>query len=165
MANDERTTTGVGKVLRDVIKRIDPEQRLGAFEVWNFWDDAVGVALARRARPSAYRNGVLIVTVSAHAWMQELQFMKDTLRDNLNARLGSDMIRDIYFVSGVVDAANTTPSDATKDDARELATTAPPVALPNIADPDLAAVFRRLVEAQARRRRRPSGETRKPRNR
>ena len=149
MANDERTATGVNKVLRDVLKRIDPEQRLEAFEVWNFWDDVVGSALARRAQPSAYRNGVLIVTVATHAWMQELQFMKDTLRDNLNARLGGKMIRDIYFVSGAVEVAE---PPATK----EVPQPAPrsTIALPEISDPALAATFRRLADAHSRRSRR-----------
>jgi predicted nucleic acid-binding Zn ribbon protein len=150
MAGEERTPTGVGKTLRDVLKRIDSDQRLEAFEVWNFWDDAVGAALARRARPSGCRNGVLIVTVSAHVWMQELQFMKDDLRRSLNARLGKDLIRDIHLVAGAVDSAPPTAGSADDTTAR-LA----PMPLPAIADPQLAAAFQRLVRAHARRRRTP----------
>lgn len=152
MPRDKPHTEDVGGILRNVLKRIDPEQRLQAFEVWNFWNDAVGEALARRAQPSGYRNGVLFVTVAAHAWMQELQFMKEELRQRLNAQLGSEMIRDIDFVSGAVEPP------AQPDDRRPatLPETAPRpvVALPEIADPELAAAFRRLVEAHARRPRR-----------
>lgn len=150
MAADQKRSENVRRILADVLKRIDPEERLHAFEVWNFWNDAVGNALARRAQPSGYRNGVLFVTVAAHAWMQELQFMKETLRERLNARLGSEMIRDISFVSGSVDppvAAD--PPPASEAEATRRAS----ITLPEIDDPELAGVFRRLVEAHSRRRR------------
>lgn len=136
-------------VVGDVLKRIDPEHRMKAFAVWSFWNDAVGVALARRAQPSGYRNGVLFVTVSTHAWMQELQYMKDTLLEHLNGRLGESMIRDIDFVSGAVEpgpSAEATTPDSTAESPPTRA-----IALPVIDDPELAATFERIVRAHARR--------------
>jgi len=150
MPTKKRDSEEVGDVLRAVLARIDPDQRLQAFEVWNFWNDLVGDGLARRAQPSGYRNGVLIVTVAAHAWMQELQFMKETLRVRLNERLGKEMIRDIYFVSGAVPPPAIAESNEPE---HEPAAPASPVELPEISDPELAASFRRLVDAHARRRR------------
>ncbi|MFN8643872.1 MAG: DUF721 domain-containing protein [Candidatus Binatia bacterium] len=90
----------VADALRQVVQRIDPERRLAAYRVWTFWADEVGPAVAARAEPAAFRDGVLSVRVAGAAWMQELQFMKDELRQRLNRRLGAELIRDIYFVSG-----------------------------------------------------------------
>ena len=144
-------------MLRNVLKRIDPEKRLPAFEVWNFWNDIVGDALAQRAQPSGYRNGVLFVTVATHAWMQELQFMKDAMLERLNERLGSKLIRDICFLSGAVEAPSgkqERTSDLVVDPGP-----APQIDLPEMNDPELAAAFRRLIEAHWRRKRRLQGKT------
>jgi hypothetical protein len=152
MPRDKPRSDDVGRILHNVLRRIDPQRRLPAFEVWNFWNDAVGEALARRAQPSGYRNGVLFITVAAHSWMQELQFMKETLRERLNTRLGSEMIRDIEFVSGAVAPPVVTEEPPSTREEVEIAPHRP-IALPEIEDPELAAVFRRLVEAHSRRRR------------
>lgn len=153
MSRDERRGAEVGSVLRDVLKRIDPEKRLRAFEVWNFWGEVAGSVLARRAQPSGYRNGVLFVTVGAHAWMQDLQFMKETLRQRLNERLGSDLIRDITFVSGAVDEVPAQEEDVETDSGGDHSPQ-PSISLPAIDDPELAEVFRRLIQAHTRRKKR-----------
>jgi len=138
----------VGDILQTVLKRVDSEQQLRAYDIWLFWNDEVGEAIARRAQPARFRNGVLFVTVSTHAWMQELQFLKETLRDRLNARLGADLVRDIFFVSGTVDAppaAEEAPADPVTVPGNRF------VPLPAIADPALAAAFARVIEARAKR--------------
>jgi len=97
----DRTRTGtVADTLRRVLQRIDPDHRLEVYRLWTFWREEVGQAIAARAEPAGFRAGVLSVRVNSAAWMQELQFMKEELRERLNARLGADLIRDIYFVSG-----------------------------------------------------------------
>jgi hypothetical protein len=162
MAGEDRRGSGVRSVVGDVLKRIDPEHRLKAFEVWTFWNDAVGERLARRAQPSGYRNGVLFVTVGAHSWLQELQFVKDALLDRLNARLGEEMIRDIYFVSGALDADGATPGDAAETAADAVPSRS--IELPHIADPDLAAAFERVVRAHVRRGPRDAARRRRTRS-
>jgi hypothetical protein len=137
----------VGDVLGDVLKRVDPEQQMRAYSIWNFWNEEVGEGIARRAQPSRFRNGILFVTVATQSWMQELQFMKETIRHRLNARLGAELVRDIFFVSGSIEvrpeAQGTTGE--TPLTGRAL------VALPPIADPVVAEAFARMVEARARR--------------
>jgi len=135
--------------LRDVLTRIDPDKHLRVFEVWNFWNEIVGEALARRAQPSGYRNGVLFITVAAHAWMQELQFMKRPLCERLNARLGSELIRDIDFVCGPIETPSSTPESV----APKSTAPGPSIPLPEIDNPELAAVFQRVVEAHRRQAR------------
>lgn len=132
-------------VLGDVLKRVDPEQQMRTYGIWNFWADEVGELIARRAQPSHFRNGILFVTVATQSWMQELQFMKETIRERLNARLRAELVRDIFFVSGSITAP--TPAEIPEKPLRGRAL----VALPPIADPTLAAAFTRIVEARAQR--------------
>ncbi len=132
-----------------------------AYSIWTFWNDEVGEGIARRAQPSRFRNGILFVTVATQSWMQELQFMKEKIRDRLNARLGAELVRDIFFVSGSIAAPPEAPGTSVGETplpGRAL------VALPPIADPALAEAFTRVVEARARRVARSRGiATKKPR--
>jgi len=151
---DDRTTrrrdtgaTRVGVALDAVLKRVDPEEHLRVYGVWSFWTEEVGDLIARRARPAYFRNGVLVVTVATHAWMQELRFLKESMRQRLNGRLGADLIRDLHFVAGPLDSASADrapPPDATPL-GRSL------VSVPAIGDPELAAAFARILEARAQR--------------
>jgi predicted nucleic acid-binding Zn ribbon protein len=142
-------------VLGDVLKRIDPEQQMRVYSIWNFWNAEVGDLIARRAQPSRFRNGILFVSVATQSWMQELQFMKETLRERLNARLGAELVRDIFFVSESIGAPTHEAPRARPLSGRAL------VALPPIADPAVSAAFKRVIEARAQRLARGRGATRK----
>ncbi|HVN86397.1 MAG TPA: DUF721 domain-containing protein [Candidatus Binatia bacterium] len=142
-------------ILPTVLQRVDPDRQLRAYAIWSFWNEEVGDAIAQRAQPARVRNGILFVTVSSHAWMQELQFMKDTIRERLNRRLGEldpPLIRDIYFVSGTIPSAAPTAAPAPQSDTpqRDDAQT---VLLPSAGDAELDAAFARILRARARRSR------------
>lgn len=150
MARPRARPDRVADALRQVVQRIDPERRLAAYRLWTFWADVVGAAVAARAEPAAYRDGVLSLRVAGAAWMQELQFMKDDLRQRLNARLGAELIRDIYFVSGAAPRR----AAAARQPVAPPRAVEPPIALPAVSDPELAAVLARLAEAARTRGRR-----------
>jgi predicted nucleic acid-binding Zn ribbon protein len=143
-------------VLSTVLQRADLERELRGYAVWRFWDEEVGAAIAQRAQPTRFRNGILFVAVASHTWMQELQFLKESLRDKLNARLGSvdpPLIRDIYFVSGRISKHASTPqvsvSQATASGDDEPA--AP--ALPSSGNPQFDAVLARIQRASRKLKR------------
>ena len=105
----------------------------------------------REAQPTAFRDGILSVRVSTAAWMQELQFAKEDIRQRLNQRLGTEAVRDVYFVAGgadprprpapvVVHAADDEPEE--------------PIDLPPLRDARLSEVFTRIARAHQRRPRR-----------
>ena len=142
-----RPPSKVDDVLSRVLQRVDPEQQLHAHSIWNFWDEAMGKTIARRARPARFRNGILFVTAANHSWLQELQFMKDDIRERLNTRLGSEIVRDIFFHTGTVVEEPEEPAPAP---ARPPAGN-PLVEVPPIADAEIAAAFARILQARARR--------------
>ena len=145
MARSGRRVEPVADALQQVLQRIDPERRL---EVFRIWAGEVGEAVAARAAPHAFRDGVLSVRVQGAMWMQELQFAKEEIRARLNGRLGAERIRDIYFVSGSEPAPAPTPP---RPSAAPAAAPAPPIDLPPLRDARLAEVFARIARAHQRR--------------
>ena len=146
----DRQPTRVGNTVQRVLQRIDPDQRMNGFKVWTFWDDEVGEVLAKHAQPSGFRAGVLSVSVDSATWMQELHFLKEGLRERLNRRLGDDLIRDIYFVTGTDRSNEQRPAPGRqKTEARPAA--ARPLPMPNIRDKEISALFKRIAKAHAKK--------------
>jgi len=87
--------------------------------------------------------------------------MKDDLRERLNSRLPTALVRDIYFVSGSVKMSQRETAVDSEDPNLDAATS---IALPNIEDARLAAAFDRLATQVAARRGR-NQSTNKPSHR
>jgi hypothetical protein len=68
--------------------------------IWQVWDEVVGPQVARRARPSAIRDGVLTVTVASGPWLQQLTFLKAEIISRLNEKVGEGLVREIYLKAG-----------------------------------------------------------------
>jgi predicted nucleic acid-binding Zn ribbon protein len=88
----------IGDVLRALLDRLPVRERLREYAVWPHWQEAVGATIAQHARPVRIRRGMLCVAVDSAVWMQELQFLKESIREQLNARAGTDVVSDLFFV-------------------------------------------------------------------
>jgi hypothetical protein len=66
--------------------------------VYQAWNDAVGAALARRARPVRFERGELVVEVDSAAHLQELvAFTGEGFRERANEELGQALVRRVTF--------------------------------------------------------------------
>jgi predicted nucleic acid-binding Zn ribbon protein len=148
MARTPRRPERVNDALQHVLQRIDPDRRLELFRVWA---TEVGAAVAARATPAGFRDGILSVRVNGATWMQELQFAKETIRQRLNQRLGSEVVRDVYFVSG--GGESTPPAPTRKATPADVEDADEPIDLPKLRDPRLAEIFTRIARAHRRRSR------------
>ena len=88
----------IGTVLSALLDRLSVRERLREYTVFPHWNDAVGATVARHARPVRIRRGLLCVAVDSPVWMQELQFLKESIRTQLNTRVGSEVVSDLFFV-------------------------------------------------------------------
>jgi predicted nucleic acid-binding Zn ribbon protein len=70
--------------------RLAPETALA--ESLGAWQDAVGPAIAERARPVAERGGVLTIACESSVWAQELDLMSEAILERLNERLNESRI-------------------------------------------------------------------------
>src|SRR3970282_776785 len=104
MARNDPHMEKLGENLDKSLKRLDLSPRLEEYGVWPVWDEIVGAAIARNAQPEKIRNGTLFVKVSSSTWMQELQYMKEMISEKLNQSLGKEVVKNIFFVIGKIEA-------------------------------------------------------------
>jgi predicted nucleic acid-binding Zn ribbon protein len=90
-------------LLQESLQGLGLAERLRAAEIWRVWADVVGVPIATRAQPLRIINGTLTVAVSSAPWMQELRFMTGMMKDKLNSRLGTEVVREITLKAGKVE--------------------------------------------------------------
>ena len=135
------------EVLGALLPHLPIAGRVQEYRVWEVWEEAVGEAVARKARPSKIRNGRLVVIASNSAYLQELQFYKAQIKDAVNQRLGAAVVKDIFFALGRV---RDTASRPAAPPHRPL----PPfsdLTVPALGRPDLETAFAALLAARRRR--------------
>ena len=144
----------LGEVLDKSLKRLDPTGRLGEYGVWPIWNEAVGDMIARNAQPEKIRQGTLFVKVSSPVWMQQLQYLKETIAEKINRELGKEVVKNIFFVIGKVEAK--AAGEANEKPEPPVSSVSPlkldEETLGSIKDPELRRALKRLFSASARNR-------------
>jgi len=92
----------LGTILQQAIQASRIDVDLGAYRLWQQWEDMVGPTIAENTRPEAIKGKLLLVNVSSAPWMQQLQFLKPELIEKLNETLGKKVVGDIRFKIGPV---------------------------------------------------------------
>ena len=87
----------IAGLLRDGSHPFNPDDA----DIWRFWDEVVGPAISKNARPLWIKNGKLKVTVSDPIWLQELKFVEKDIRKKINEKLGRKAVDKIDFRVGV----------------------------------------------------------------
>lgn len=134
-------------ILSGLIPQLTNTAKWREYQVWRVWEEVVGEALARKARPSRIQNGKLFVTVSSSVLMQELQFAKARIRDGLNKKLGAGTVKDLQFFMGQVrelPRREPTPQKLPLPPFSELP-------MPSLENAELSAAFQRVLDARRRR--------------
>jgi predicted nucleic acid-binding Zn ribbon protein len=93
----------VKAVVKGALRRLDLDAKMKGYAAWGVWAKAVGDTIAQQAQPAFMRGGVLFVKCASSAWMQQLQFMKGQICEQLNQLLGKGVIKDIRFQMGMID--------------------------------------------------------------
>jgi len=141
----------VKAVVKGALRRLDLDAKMQGYAAWGVWEKAVGETIAQQAQPAFMRGGTLFVKCASSAWMQQLQFMKGQICEQLNRLLGKDVIKDIRFQMGMIDRPAQGASSA-KDhkvvlDAAEQARI--DEALRPLADPEMREIARRIMIKEA----------------
>ena len=92
----------IGSVINKVLKTHRHEFDGDLVQVWNLWDSAVGEAIAKNARPAAFKGKLLLVNVVSSTWMNELIFLKKDIIKKINEALGKELVEEIKFKIGPV---------------------------------------------------------------
>lgn len=93
----------VSEVLGAAFRRLGIEEDLMRYQFVLHWQDIVGEAIAKKAKPERINKNSLVIRVANSAWAQELSFHKDLILKRLQKYLNHDQkLEEIYFVVGEV---------------------------------------------------------------
>jgi predicted nucleic acid-binding Zn ribbon protein len=93
-----RAPRAIAAALASFTTDLAPATPLG--RVQEVWAAAAGEAIAAAARPIAEHDGVLTIACEAAVWAAELELMAEEIIPRINARLGSDAIRELRCRTG-----------------------------------------------------------------
>ena len=92
----------IRSILENAIKALETNVPLKTYSIWGAWKEIVGESVAYQTQPRSIRNRILFIDVSHPTWIHQLQFLKPTLLDKVNAFLGEPLIQDIRFKLGKI---------------------------------------------------------------
>jgi predicted nucleic acid-binding Zn ribbon protein len=84
--------------LKDLLGRLDLTDPMVGWRAVEIWPEVVGERVAANARAVSVRDGVLMVEVESAAWMNELAYLRARIAQDLNARLGDEVVKSIRLV-------------------------------------------------------------------
>jgi predicted nucleic acid-binding Zn ribbon protein len=100
MAEKKDTFTPLKDILSTLLKNGNLPFNPSDARIWTTWEEAVGKTIAGHARPSWIKKGCLRVIVSDSIWLQELDYVKETIIDKVNEKLGEKVVERIDFRFG-----------------------------------------------------------------
>ena len=100
MDEKEKRLTPLKDIIAALLEGADLPFNPSDARIWELWDDVVGKAIAKHAQPAWIKKGRLRVHVSDPIWLQELEFVKENIRERLNVRLGREAVERIEFRLG-----------------------------------------------------------------
>jgi len=70
------------------------------FQRWRLeqqWPAIVGATIADQTLPVAFENGILYIWVRHSAWMQQLWYFREPIKDKVNEYLGRTWVHQVRF--------------------------------------------------------------------
>jgi len=90
-------TVPLKQVLGRVVDRLGIGRRTREYRAVVLWDEAVGPAVARRARAERVVGGVLYAAAQSPVWAQQLSFLRPELVRRVNEAVGERVVTDVRF--------------------------------------------------------------------
>ena len=90
-------THSLGDLLKDVVQRFRLTDELHKTRLPRYWAEVVGERVASLTEIRSFENGILRIHVHEAPWRNELMLRREELRSQLNARMGSELIREIVL--------------------------------------------------------------------
>jgi predicted nucleic acid-binding Zn ribbon protein len=88
----------LARILPGLMRELGLEESAAGWRAVSEWPALAGERVARRARATGFRDGVLTVEVEGSAWMHELGFLKRELVRRANEHIGVPVVREVRFV-------------------------------------------------------------------
>jgi hypothetical protein len=89
----------VGSALAELIKEWGIQTKLLEARAVLSWKEVAGESLSRVSEPLAVKRGTLFVSIEGSVWKHQLSFLKRDIIEQLNRRVGGDVIKDIRITT------------------------------------------------------------------
>jgi predicted nucleic acid-binding Zn ribbon protein len=90
-------TISLAEAIKDYVKEMNLDVKLSETGVINSWEEIVGKAISSRTSKIYIKDHVLYVHLNSSVVRNELLMLRQALREKLNEKAGSEVIRDIVF--------------------------------------------------------------------
>jgi predicted nucleic acid-binding Zn ribbon protein len=90
-------TISLAEALKDYVKEMKLEGKLNEVGLISSWESVVGRAISSRTTKVYIKDQVLYVHLSSSVVRNELLMLRQALKEKLNERAGSEVIKDIVF--------------------------------------------------------------------
>ena len=90
-------TKTIKELIREALEEMDLEQKLAERELVRSWEDLVGKQVARATRSIYIRDGKLYVALRSSVIRNELMYLRNELKEELNRRAGKELIHEIVL--------------------------------------------------------------------
>lgn len=90
-------TISLAEALKDYIKEMKLESKLNEIGLINSWEETVGKAISSRTTKVYIKDHVLYVHLNSSVVRNELIMLRQALKEKLNEKAGSEVIKDIVL--------------------------------------------------------------------
>lgn len=151
----------IGEILFSSFKGKGVAAKIEESSLMKLWPKAVGQQIVLQTQPDCFKNGTLFVKTTSSIWVQQLHFMKEEILQKLNELAGKIAVKDIRFSVGHKLAQTRTEANiraAKKSFLKERDKKMIAECAAELADRELATIFKRVMQAEINRRRRWENE-------
>jgi predicted nucleic acid-binding Zn ribbon protein len=90
-------TISLAEAVKDYIREMNLGDKLNEAGIINSWEDTVGKAIASRTSKIYIKDHVLFIHLNSSVVRNELLMLRQTLKEKLNEKAGSEVIKDIIL--------------------------------------------------------------------
>ena len=90
-------TISLAEALKDYITEMNMGGKLSEIGVINSWEEIVGKAISSRTTKIFIKDHILYVHLNSSVVRNELVMLREALRQQLNRKAGSEVIKDIVL--------------------------------------------------------------------
>jgi hypothetical protein len=90
-------TITLAEAVSDFIKEMNFGEKLTEAGIINSWEETVGKAISSRTTRIYIRDHILYVHLSSSVVRNELLMLREVLKEKLNQKAGSDVIKEIIL--------------------------------------------------------------------
>jgi len=90
-------TISLAEAVNDYIKEMNLGGKLSEVTIINSWEDIVGKVISSKTTKIYIKDHILYVHLNSSVVRNELFMLREAIREKLNSKAGSEIIKEIVF--------------------------------------------------------------------